>query len=118
MTTDTDNQSQNDSSNLRQTILVSLACSMLTVLAYALLFQPIQMIEQNKQQLEITEQQLSEIKESVKVSREELTKQMQDYIDENYGDISERDENIAKLMIYFKQQDARLSNIEEALAKF
>ena len=118
MTTDTDNQAPNNSSNLRQTILVSLASSLLTVLAYALLFQPIQMIQQNRQQLEITEQQLTEIKESVQVSREELTKQMQDYIDENYGDISERDENIAKLMIYFKQQDARLSNIEEALAKF
>ena len=118
MTTDTDNQAPNNSSNLRQTILVSLASSLLTVLAYALLFQPIQMIQQNRQQLEITEQQLTEIKESVQVSREELTKQMQDYIDENYGDISERDENIAKLLIYFKQQDARLSNIEEALAKF
>ena len=64
------------------------------------------------------QQQLAEIKESVQVSREELTKQMQLYIDENYGDISERDENIAKLLVYFKQQDARLSNIEEALAQF
>ncbi len=118
MATETDKQDINSSSNLRQTILVSLASSMLTVLAYALLFQPLHLIQENKSQLELTEQQLTEIKESVKVSREELTRQMQAYIDENYGDISERDENIAKLMIYFKQQDARLSNIEEALAKF
>ena len=118
MTEDNTTQSETGSSSLRQTILISLACSLITVLAYALLFQPIQQIQQHQQQLEMQQQQLAEIKESVQVSREELTKQMQQYIDENYGDISERDENIAKLLVYFKQQDARLSNIEEALAQF
>lgn len=118
MTEETPTEAETSSSSLRQTILISLACSLLTVLAYALVFQPIQLIEQNKQQIELQQQQLAEIKESVQVSREALTNQMQLYIDENYGDISERDENIAKLLVYFKQQDARLSNIEEALAQF
>lgn len=62
--------------------------------------------------------QIEEIKKSVNVSRVELEKQVRDYIDTNYGVLSERDEKVDKLVIYFKQQDARLSNIEKALSKF
>ena len=104
--------------SIRQTVLISVASSMITLLVYVFLFQPLHMIQDNQAQLETQKEALAELKQSVKISREELTLQMQDYINENYGDISERDENIAKLMIYFKQQDARLSNIEEALSKF
>lgn len=62
--------------------------------------------------------QIEEIKQSLNVSRTELEKQVKDYIDTNYGVLSERDEKVDKLIIYFRQQDARLSNIEKALAEF
>lgn len=111
-------QQSNANVTMQQTVLISVVCSLLTILAYALLFQPLQAIQANKTEITLQKEQLTEVQESLKVSREELTKQMQGYINENYGDISKRDENIAKLIIYFKQHEARLSNIEEALAKF
>ena len=110
-------QSQNTPSFV-QTFLVAIACSMLTLLTYILVFQPQQAIKANQEKLVIQAAHLNAIEEQIKISREELSAEMTRFIDENYGDISERDEKIEKLLIYFKQQDARLSNIEEALAQF
>ena len=100
------------------TFLVSISCSLLTLLVYVLLFQPQQAIEANQKSLVIQAAHLDAIEAELKISRAELSAEMIRFIEQNYGDISERDENIEKLLIYFKQQDARLSNIEEALAQF
>ena len=114
-----DKKEQNDNgSNVRQSLLISFGTALLTLVLYNLLFQPLANINKHQVQLSQHKQQLEEIKETIKVSRAELEKQVKLYIDENYGELSERDEKIAKLEIYFKQQDARLSNIEEALSKF
>jgi hypothetical protein len=75
-------------------------------------------ITANQLALQQYNNQLDEIKQSLNVSRVELEKQVKDYIDTNYGVLSERDEKVDKLVIYFRQQDARLSNIEKALTKF
>ena len=112
-----DIQSQNTPSFV-QTFLVAIACSMLTLLTYIVVFQPQQAIKANQEKLVIQAAHLSAIEEQIKISRAELSAEMTRFIEENYGDISERDEKIEKLLIYFKQQDARLSNIEEALAQF
>jgi hypothetical protein len=103
---------------VRQMLLISFGSAFITLLLYVLIFEPLKDIQNNKLRLLNQQAQIESIRESIQVSRQELEAQMQLYIEENYGDVSERDENIAKLMIYFKQQDARLSNIEEALAKF
>ena len=107
-----------DGPSMVQTILIAIICSLLTVLTYELVFQPQQAIEAHEEKLILQAAQLKAIEEQVKISRQELSQEMKRFVDENYGDISERDEKIEKLLIYFKQQDARLSNIEEALAKF
>ena len=75
-------------------------------------------ITANQMALEQYNNQLEDIKVSLNVSRTELEKQVKDYIDTNYGVLSERDEKVDKLVIYFRQQDARLSNIEKALSEF
>ena len=75
-------------------------------------------ITANQLALEQYNNQITEIKQSLNVSRVELEKQVKDYIDTNYGVLSERDEKVDKLVIYFRQQDARLSNIEKALSEF
>ena len=75
-------------------------------------------ITANQLALQQYNNQLGEIKQSLNVSRVELEKQVKDYIDTNYGVLSERDEKVDKLLIYFRQQDARLNNIEKALSKF
>lgn len=72
-------------------------------------------IDKNIQQ---ERQEIEAIKQSITVSRQELEIQVRDYINKNYGELSERDEKVDKLVIYFRQQDARLSNIEKALSKF
>jgi len=111
-------ESETDFSQIRQMLLISFASALITLIVYVLWFEPIKTMRQNQLQIQTQQTAIAELQDTVKVSREQLNQQMQLYIDENYGDISERDENIAKLQIYFKQQDARLSNIEEALSKF
>lgn len=111
-------ESETDFSQIRQMLLISFASALITLIVYVLWFEPIKTMRQNQLQIQTQQAAIAELQDTVKVSREQLNQQMQLYIDENYGDISERDENIAKLQIYFKQQDARLSNIEEALSKF
>ena len=54
-------QKETNKSTLRQTLLISLACSMITVLAYALLFQPIQTLQQHNHQLETQQLQIEEL---------------------------------------------------------
>ena len=103
---------------IRQTLLISFGSALITLIVYVLWFEPLKTMRQNQLQIEAQRVELAELKETVKVSRAELAKQLEQYIEDNYGDTSERDESIAKLEIYFKQQDARLSNIEEALSKF
>ena len=75
-------------------------------------------ITANQLALEQFNSQVEEIKKSVNVSRTELEKQVKYYVDTNYGVLSERDEKVDKLVIYFRQQDSRLSNIEKALSEF
>jgi flagellar motility protein MotE (MotC chaperone) len=75
-------------------------------------------ITANQLAMEQSNIQIADIKQSLNVSRTELEKQVKDYIDTNYGVLSERDEKVDKLVIYFRQQDARLSNIEKALSEF
>lgn len=111
------NKPQNNPSFV-QTFLVAITCSLFTLLIYVMVFQPQQAIEANQEKLVIQAAQLNAIEEEIKISRAELSAEMTRFIEENYGDISERDEKIEKLLIYFKQQDARLSNIEQALASF
>ena len=111
-------ESETDFSQIRQMLLISFASALITLIVYVLWFEPIKTMRQNQLQIQTQQAAIAELQDTVKVSREQLNQQMQLYIDENYGDISERDENIAKLQIYFKQQDARLTNIEEALSKF
>jgi len=98
-------------------IVTSLITSLVTVIISMIIFAfwfnnaPMNSIQQNKLSIE-------EIRKSITISREELELQVRTYIDKNYGELSERDENVDKLIIYFKQQDARLLNIEKALSKF
>ncbi len=96
---------------------ISLITSLVTVLlvlsVFFFWFQA--KIDENIQQ---ERQEIAAIKESITVSRQELEIQVRDYINKNYGELSERDEKVDKLVIYFRQQDARLSNIEKALSKF
>jgi len=75
-------------------------------------------IDENRLSIELEQQEIAAIKESITVSRQELELQVRDYINKNYGELSERDEKVDKLVIYFRQQDARLSNIEKALSTF
>ena len=39
------------------------------------------------------------------------------YFNENFGDTSKTAEDLAKLKYLFRQQDARLTNLEDALSK-
>ncbi len=104
------------------TILTSLVTSLITVIATLLLvtlwFQPLENIKLNKQSLKQDKLQIEEIRKSITISRQDLEQQVRDYITNNYGELSERDEKVDKLLIYFRQQDARLTNIEKALSKF
>jgi len=104
------------------TILTSLITSLITVIATLLLvtlwFQPLENIKLNKQNLKQDKLQIEEIRQSITISRQDLEQQVRDYITNNYGELSERDEKVDKLLIYFRQQDARLTNIEKALSKF
>ena len=75
-------------------------------------------ITANQLAMEQYNSQIEEMKQALNISRTELEKQVKDYIDTNYGVLSERDEKVDKLVIYFRQQDARLSNIEKALSEF
>lgn len=109
---------ENNFSDIRMMLLISFGSALITLIIYVLWFEPLKTMRHNQVQIEQQREQLAELQETVKVSREELAKQLEQYIEDNYGDTSERDESIAKLEIYFKQQDARLSNIEEALSKF
>ena len=106
----------------KATILTSLITSFITVifclLTLVFWLQPIKSINQNKKSIEQYQNEIAEIRKSITISREELELQVIDYIDKNYGELSERDEKVDKLNIYFRQQDARLSNIEKALSKF
>ena len=107
---------------VKSTIMTSIISSVFTVLIILTIlvisFQPIRTINQNKMNIETSQVQVAEIKESIDISRAELEAQVKDYIAKNYGELSERDEKVDKLLIYFRQQDARLSNIEQALSKF
>ncbi len=106
----------------KSTILTSVISSLITVILIFLVlligFQPIQQMNQNSSNITSTQKDIVAIKDSIKISREELEIQVKDYINDNYGELSERDEKVDKLLIYFRQQDSRLSNIEKALSKF
>jgi len=104
--------------SIQTSLLTSFITVALSLIIFVFGFQPLANIDQNKQNIEDVQLQLDELKAIVTVSREQLELQVRDYIDKNYGELSERDEKVDKLIIYFRQQDARLSNIEEALSKF
>ena len=100
-------------------IITSIVTVTIALGAFAFWLQkPLANIQANQQFIEQQNQETTQIKEALRISRIELEAQVRAYIDENYGVLSERDEKIDKLLIYFKQQDARLSNIEKALSKF
>ncbi|PCJ48640.1 MAG: hypothetical protein COA74_07995 [Gammaproteobacteria bacterium] len=104
---------------IKTSILSSLGTVLVVLAIFALWAQnPLKDIQTNKLTINTYDSQIKEIKESISVSRGELEKQVRKYIETNYGELSERDEKVDKLVIYFRQQDARLSNIEEALTKF
>ena len=103
---------------IRTSIISSIFTLLIILGALILWLQPLNRIEQNKLASQNNQKQLELIKESVEISRAELELQIKDYISKNYGVLSERDEQVDKLLIYFRQQDARLNNIEKALSKF
>jgi len=103
---------------LKTSLITSIVTSVVVLMIFVLVFKPLGNIKQNSNSIELQQKQLSEIKEQINVSRQELELQVRNYIDKNYGVLSERDEKVDKLVIYFRQQDARLSNIEKALATF
>ena len=106
-----------DSKTPFQTSLITSLVTVLICLAvFFFWFQ--KSIDENRLSLQQERQDIEAIKQSITVSREELELQIRDYINKNYGELSERDEKVDKLVIYFRQQDARLSNIEKALSNF
>jgi cell division protein FtsB len=72
-------------------------------------------IEQNKSAIAEHRDKLDKLSANVKKSNENLEKQIQKYIDDNYGELSERDEAVSKLAFLLEQQESRLVNIENAL---
>ena len=116
-----DNNNQSDDlkkSTIQTSIISSLVTVTLIFLILYISFQPIQKINENASNITSTQKDIVAIRESIEISRKELETQVNEYIALNYGELSERDENVDKLLIYFRQQDARLSNIEKALSKF
>ena len=63
-------------------------------------------------------QEIEALKRELSIAETELEKKIKSYVDQNYGYLSERDEKVDKLIVYFRQQEERLSNIEAALAAF
>ena len=117
----TDNK--NNSDDLRKsTIQTSIISSLVTVILILIIlvigFQPIRKMNENTANIINFQKDIAAIKKSLEISRTELETQVKDYIAYNYGELSERDEKVDKLLIYFRQQDARLINIENALSKF
>lgn len=117
-----DNNNNQSDDLKKSTIQTSIISSLVTVTLIFLIlyisFQPIQKINENASNITSTQKDIVAIRESIEISRKELETQVNEYIALNYGELSERDENVDKLLIYFRQQDARLSNIEKALSKF
>ena len=114
---------KNNSNDLRKsTIQTSIISSLVTVIVVLIIFvigfQPIRKMNENTANIINSQKDIIAIKESLEISRTELETQVKDYIAHNYGELSERDEKVDKLLIYFRQQDARLVNIENALSKF
>ena len=106
------------SSTIQTSIIASLITIILVIVILHISFKPIQKINENSSNIITTRNEVVAIRESIETSRKELEKQVNKYIDDNYGELSERDEKVDKLLIYFRQQDARLNNIEKALSKF
>ena len=120
------NEIKDEANNLdnlqKSTVVTSIISSLITVTIIVLIllfsFQPIQQMNENSSNITATQKDILAIKESIEISRKELEVQVTDYISQNYGELSERDEKVDKLLIYFRRQDSRLSNIEKALSKF
>lgn len=75
-------------------------------------------VEENRITLENQEKRIEEIIKDIDISTESLEIEIRRYIDYNYGELSKRDENVAKLIFLYNQQDKRLSSIETILTKY
>jgi len=75
-------------------------------------------VEENRITLESQEKRIEEIIKDIDISTENLEIEIRRYIDFNYGELSKRDENVAKLIFLYNQQDKRLSSIETILTKY
>lgn len=117
----TDNKNNSDDlrkSMIQTSIISSLVTVILILIILVIGFQPIRKMNENTANIINSQKDIVAIKKSLEISRTELETQVKDYIAYNYGELSERDEKVDKLLIYFRQQDARLINIENALSKF
>ncbi|MDH4318914.1 MAG: hypothetical protein OEV64_11025 [Desulfobulbaceae bacterium] len=77
-------------------------------------------VERVNESLEAIEQNtktISALKDEIKAGDKRIEVALIKYFDENYGDTSERAEDLAKLKVLFTQQDARLTNLENALSR-
>lgn len=109
---------------LQWQVLVSVLVTVLCLLLFVVWFQHSKMagdldtIVNNQRQLQEQQAELAALREQLKVAEAELENRIKNYVDQNYGYLSERDEKVDKLAIYFRQQEARLSNLEKALSNF
>ena len=109
-------------------ILASVATALVTVFisltTFMIWFQQTKMeryigtIEENRINLETHDKRIEKLIKDIDISTGKLEIETRRYIDHNYGELSKRDENVAKLIFLYDQQDKRLSSLESALNKY
>ncbi|BCS94933.1 hypothetical protein DSLASN_05650 [Desulfoluna limicola] len=75
-------------------------------------------IEENRINIIAHDERIEALLKDIDISTGNLEIEIRRYIDHNYGELSKRDENVAKLVFLYNQQDKRLSSIESVLTKY